>query len=47
MNVHQKEKTIPYGLIPVAGLTTKLGQLSCQIPKGDVLLSDEDLDRVG
>jgi hypothetical protein len=34
-----------YTLLPVAGLTTMLGHLPCQISKGDVLLSDENLDR--
>jgi hypothetical protein len=38
---------MPYTLLPVAGLATRLGYLWCQISKGDVLLSDKNLDWAG
>ena len=45
MKAYQTNGIRPHTRIPVAGLTT--GWLSClayQVLKGDVLLSDEDLD---
>ena len=47
INVLHQDNETPYTMFPVAELNARLGHLSCLISKGDILLSEEDLDWVG